>query len=138
MIIATREEVKLLEFDRIRDARGNLSFFENHSQIPFSIKGIEYFYDIPGGGGFKGYSCKHHKEVIIALSGSVDVIVDNGIERQCITLNRSYIGLYLPDQLWRQIKNFSTNSIVLVVSDSFYDDDDYVRNFKDFTLLKNE
>ena len=138
MISATREDVKLLEFDRIRDARGNLSFFENYDQIPFSIKRVEYFYDIPGGGGFTGYACKNQQEVIIALSGSVDAIVDDGIKRECITLNRSYIGLYLPAGVWRQIKNFSTNSLILIVSNAFYCEGDYLRNFKDFTGLRNE
>ena len=138
MILATREKVKLLKFDRIIDARGNLSFFENFNQIPFSIKRVEYFYDIPGGEAFKGYACKNQQEVIVALSGSVDIIVEDGVGRDCITLNRSYTGLFLPGKVWRQVKNFSTNSIVLIVSDDFYNEADYVRSFKDFISIQND
>lgn len=138
MILATREKVKLLKFDRIIDARGNLSFLENYNQIPFDIKRVEYFYDIPGGEALKGYACKHQQEVIIALSGSVDVIVEDGLGRDCITLNRSYFGLFLPSNVWRQVKNFSTNSIVLFVSDRFYSEEDYVRDLNDFINLKHE
>jgi len=132
------EDIKLLEFDRIVDARGNLSFFENFNQIPFVIKRVEYFYDIPGGERFNGYAYKSTQQVIVALSGSFDVIVHNGAERNCITLNRSYQGLYLPGLIWRQIKNFSTNAVPLVVSNAHFDSEDHITNFKSFISLKNE
>ena len=132
------EDIKLLEFERIVDARGNLSFFENFNQIPFLIKRVEYFYDIPGGERFDGYAYKSTQQVIVALSGSFDVIVHNGIERKCITLNRSYHGLYLPGLVWRQIKNFSTNAVPLVVSNAHFNAADQITNFKSFISLKNE
>lgn len=138
MMPLTLEDVALLEFDRIVDARGNLSFFENNNQIPFTIKQVEYFYDIPGGERFKGYACKKSQQVIVALSGSFDVLVHNGIERKCITLSRSYHGLYLPALMWRQVKNFSTNALALIVSDLPFNEGDFVRSFKNFTCLKNE
>ena len=134
----TLEDIRLLEFERIEDPRGNLSFFENHHQLPFVIKRVEYFYDIPGGKGLQGYAYSCRRELIVALSGSFDVIVDNSIERKCITLNRSYVGLYLPPGVWRQLKNFSTNSLALVVTDGLYNEADYIRSFKEFTRLKNE
>jgi hypothetical protein len=134
----TLEDIRLLEFDRIKDARGNLSFFENHNQLPFTIKRVEYFYDIPGGAKFDGYACKDQQEVIVALSGSFDVVVHNGVEKKYVTLNRSYLGLYVPAMVWRQVKNFSTNSLALVVTNSFYNEADCVRNFKDFMRLINE
>ena len=138
MITVTLEDVQLLEFERIEDARGNLSFFENHHQIPFTIKRVEYFYDIPGGKGFKGYAYKSRKELIVALSGSFDVIIDNGMERKCITLNRSYVGLYIPPGVWRQVKNFSTNSLALIATDDLYNETDYIRSLKEFIHLKDE
>jgi hypothetical protein len=134
----TLEDVRLLQFDRIKDARGNLSFFENNNQVPFIIQRVEYFYDIPGGARFEGYACKKGQEVIVALSGSFDVVVDTGTEKKYVTLNRSYLGLYIPPMAWRQIKNFSTNSLALVVSSSFYNASDCVRDFKDFIRLINE
>jgi hypothetical protein len=138
MITVTLEDIRLIEFERIEDARGNLSFFENLHQIPFTIKRVEYFYDIPGGKGFKGYAYKNRKELIVALSGSFDVVIDNGAERKVIALNRSYVGLYVPPLVWRQIKNFSTNSLALVVTDAAYDESDHIRSLKEFTRLKNE
>ena len=120
MMLATLGEIKLLEFDRIMDARGNLSFFENDHQIPFVIKQVQYFYDIPGGESFKGYTCRNLRQVIVALSGSFDVIIHNGTERKCITLNRSYVGLYLPPLIWRQVENFSTNSLALAAISSHF------------------
>lgn len=138
MIPLTLEDLKLLKFDRIVDARGNLSFFENYNQIPFIIQRVEYFYDVPGGEGFAGYACKSTQQVIVALSGSFDVLVHNGIEEKCFTLNRSYYGLYLPALSWRQIKNFSTNALALITSDTLYSEADYILSFKNFTRLKNE
>ncbi len=138
MMLATLEDIKLLEFDRIIDARGNLSFFENKHQIPFVIKRIQYFYDIPGGESFRGYAYRDVQEIIIALSGSFDVVIHNGVERKCITLNRSYFGLYIPPMAWRHIKNFSTNSLAMVVADARYREKDFIRNFKDFASQKND
>jgi len=130
------EDIKLLEFDRIVDARGNLSFFENFHQLPFVIKRVEYFYDIPGGEKFAGYAYKNTRQVIIALSGSFDVVVHNQNEKKCISLNRSYHGLYLPALVWRQIKNFSTNAVALIVSNTVFNSADYITDFKSFISFK--
>jgi hypothetical protein len=138
MTPVTLEDIRLLEFDKIIDARGNLSYFENHKQIPFVIKRVEYCYDIPSGEGFSGYACENAHELIVALSGSFDIIIHNGLERTLITLNRSYQGLYVPKQIWRQIKNFSTNSLALIVSDVLYKDTNFIYNFRSFINFKNE
>jgi len=97
-----------------------------------------FLFSIPGGERFEGYACKKSQQVIVALSGSFDVLVHNGIERKTITLSRSYNGLYLPALMWRQVKNFSTNALALIVSDWPFNEEDYVRSFKNFTCLKNE
>jgi oxalate decarboxylase/phosphoglucose isomerase-like protein (cupin superfamily) len=124
---------KLIHFPKIVDPRGNLTFLQNPEQIPFKIKRIFWTYDVPGGEKRGGHAYKQQHEVIIALSGSFDVIVfnENG-EKSIFSLNRSYFGLYLPPSTWRQIENFSTNSLALHISSSLFDANDYVRDFDNF------
>lgn len=138
MLPATLEDVKLLEFDRIIDARGNLSFFENYNPIPFIIQRVQYFYDIPGGKGLEGYAYKTEQEVIVSLSGSFEVVIHNGKYSRTITLNRSYIGLFLPPMVWREFKNFSTNSLALVATDKLYQERSFISSFKEFIRMTNE
>lgn len=124
---------KLIQFPKIVDPRGNLTFLQNPEQIPFQIKRVFWTYDVPGGEKRGGHAYKQQHEVIIALSGSFDVIVFNERgEKSSFSLNRSYFGLYLPPATWRQMENFSTNSLALHISSSTYDANDYVRDFDNF------
>ena len=123
---------ELLHFPKIIDKRGNLSFLENNNQIPFEIKRVFWIYDVPGGEKRGGHAYKSQQEVIIALSGSFDVVVNDGVSEQKFNLNRSYYGLYLPAGIWRHIENFSTNSLSLHISNAVFDENDYMRNFSDF------
>ena len=124
---------KLIQFPKIVDPRGNLTFLQNPLQIPFQIKRVFWTYDVPGGETRGGHAYKQQQEVIIALSGSFDVIVYNETgEKSIFSLNRSYFGLYLPPSTWRQMENFSTNSLALHISSSIFDANDYVRDFDNF------
>lgn len=128
--------VKLIDLPKILDKRGNLSFFENNSQIPFEIKRTYWIYDVPGGETRGSHAFKEQQEFIIALSGSFDVVLNDGLEEKTISLNRSYYGLYIPKMFWRKLENFSTNSLALIVSDRKFDALDYIRNFEEFKNLK--
>lgn len=131
------QQVKLIELPKILDERGNLSFFENNNQIPFTIKRTYWIYDVPGGETRGGHAFRQQQEFIVALSGAFDVILNDGIKDHCFHLNRSYYGIYVPKMIWRQMNNFSTNSLALVVSDSIYSENDYIRNYEEFIFLKN-
>ena len=125
-------EIRLINLPRISDPRGNLSFIEKDNHIPFKIKRAYWIYDVPGGETRGGHAFKQQKEFIIALSGSFDVFVDDGINNKIISLNRSYYGLYIPAGLWRQMLNFSTNSVALVASSTNYYESDYLRDYDNF------
>lgn len=129
-------EVRLVELPKFLDERGNLSFLENEKQIPFSIARTYWIYDVPGGEHRGGHAYRKQQEFIIALSGSFDVVLHDGKEEKRFSLNRSYCGLYLPNMIWRQIENFSTNSLALIVSDQAYDRDDYIYDFTEFSLAR--
>tara|TARA_B110000003_G_scaffold272308_1_gene307927 strand:- start:152 stop:559 length:408 start_codon:yes stop_codon:yes gene_type:complete len=130
--------VQLIELPRINDIRGNLSFFENNNQISFDIKRTYWIYDVPGGEARGGHAFKKSHELIVALSGSFNVVLSDGINEVTYNLNRSYNGLYIPNLIWRSLDNFSTNSLALIVSNIEYSSDDYIRNFKDFKTLTIE
>lgn len=132
----SNKDVKIVELPKFTDPRGNLSFVEQLSHIPFEIKRTYWIYDVPGGESRGGHAFKKNEEFIVALSGAFDVIIDDGIEKQKITLNRSYYGLYVPAGLWREIENFSTNSLALEFGSIHYDESDYVRDYEDFLKLK--
>lgn len=131
-------DIQIIQLPKIVDDRGNLSFFENNQFIPFEIKRAYWIYDVPGGAQRGGHAYKTLNEFIIALSGSFDVVCNDGYKETRVTLNRSYYGLYMPKMIWRHIENFSTNSLALISADGFYDAQDYIRNFEDFKKLKNE
>lgn len=131
------EGVRLINLPKIIDPRGNLSFFENENQIPFRIKRSYWIYDVPGGQVRGGHAFKESQEFIIALSGSFDVVLHNGVSEKRINLNRSYYGVYVPKLLWRSLENFSTNALALIVSSVAYRASDYIRDFKDFKTIKN-
>jgi len=130
--------IQLLNLPKILDDRGNLSFFENNNQIPFEIKRVYWIYDVPGGEQRGGHAYKELQEVIIALSGSFDVVLNDGINEKRFTLNRSYYGLYIPKMIWRHLDNFSTNSLALIATDENYDPNQYIRDFEYFKSLLNE
>jgi dTDP-4-dehydrorhamnose 3,5-epimerase-like enzyme len=126
---------KIINLPKIVDARGNLSFFENNAPIPFEIKRTYWIYDVPGGESRGGHAFKEQEEFIVALSGSFDVVLNDGKTESRFTLNRSYYGLWVPKMYWRILENFSTNALALITSDRGYDEDDYVRNFDHFKEL---
>tara|TARA_R100000935_G_C2835717_1_gene167967 strand:- start:352 stop:759 length:408 start_codon:yes stop_codon:yes gene_type:complete len=132
------ERVKIIQLPKILDPRGNLSFFENSNQIPFDIKRTYWIYDVPGGETRGSHAFKNSHEFIIALSGSFDLILNDGDNEVKYSLNRSYYGLYVPNLLWRSLENFSTNSLALTVSSIAYDSSDYIRDFDEFKMIKNE
>lgn len=131
-------EAKIINLPKFLDARGNLSFVEQKNHIPFEIKRTYWLYDVPGGESRGGHAYKENEEFIISLSGSFDVILDNGKEKKTFTLNRSYYGLYVPKGLWREMTNFSTNSLALILSSTNFSEEDYVRDYDRFRTLKRE
>jgi len=126
------KQAKIIQLHKFEDSRGNLSFIEEWKHIPFKIERTFWIYDVPGGQTRGGHAFKFQQEFIIALSGSFDVIIDNGLEKQTFLLNRSYYGLYVPGGLWRQMHNFSTNSLALVLSSTKYNPEDYIYDYSEF------
>lgn len=122
----------LIDLPKFEDLRGNLSFVEEGNHIPFKIKRTYWIYDVPGGQVRGGHAFKRQEELIIALSGSFDVIIDNGKGKEIFPLNRSYYGLYVSPGLWRQMVNFSTNSLALVLSSTEFEESDYIRDYDKF------
>lgn len=129
--------VKIIELPKFNDPRGNLSFIEQLNHIPFEIKRTYWIYDVPGGQVRGGHAFINQEELIIALSGSFDVLIDNGKMKKQFSLNRSYYGLFVPAGIWRQMTNFSTNSLALVLSSTEFDDKDYVRDYNNFLNMQN-
>ena len=125
---------QIIKLPKFLDKRGNLSFIEEEKHIPFKIQRTYWIYDVPGGEARGGHAYKTNEEFIVALSGSFDVILDDGEEKKIFSLNRSYYGLYVPQGLWRQMENFSTNSLALILASTPYIPDDYIY---DYNILKN-
>ena len=123
---------------KIKDPRGNLTFIESGVNIPFDVKRNYWIYDVPSGMWRDGHAFKAQQEFLVALSGSFDVIVNDGTGEKTFHLSRPQIGLYVPKMTWRYINNFSTNSVALVLSSTYYDPTDYIENFEDFIKLKIE
>lgn len=130
------DKPRIIDLQKIEDERGNLSFVEDNNQIPFEIKRVYWIHDVPGGQIRGGHAFKAQQEFIIALSGSFDVIVDDGREKKRFYLNRSYYGLFVPEGYWRQMENFSTNSLAAVLSSTHFNEDDYIRDYADFLDFK--
>jgi len=123
---------RIIDLPKITDARGNLTAIEANLQIPFAMKRVYYVYDIPGGESRGGHAHRQQQEFIIAASGSFDVILDDGTLKQRFHLNRSYYGIYVPEMTWRELDNFSTGSVCLVLASELYDEADYLRGYNDF------
>ena len=132
------EDVKLIELPKFLDSRGNLSFAEQRNHIPFEIKRTYWIYDVPGGESRGGHAYIQNQEFIVALSGAFDVIVDDGQQKKMFTLNRSYYGLYIPAGLWREMENFSTNSLALEFGSEHFNKEDYIRDYELFKKMKKD
>lgn len=129
-------DIQLINLPKIEDPRGNLSFIEEEKHISFKIERTYWIYDVPGGQIRGGHAFKKQQELIVALSGSFDVLIDDGKEQKTYSLNRSYYGLYLPAGLWREMQNFSTNSLAMVLSSTSFSEEDYIREYPDFLNYK--
>lgn len=134
----TVDDVKIVELPKFVDPRGNLSFVEQLNHIPFEIKRTYWIYDVPGGENRGGHAFKENQEFIVALSGAFDVTVDDGVSKKTFTLNRSYCGLYVPAGLWREMENFSTNSLALEFGSIHYDEKDYIRDYPEYLKMKQD
>ena len=132
----TINDARLIELPKFNDPRGNLSFVEQHNQVPFKFERVYWIYDVPGGESRSGPAYHTTEELIIAISGSLDVIVDDGTDKRTFTLNRSYYGLYIPKGLWRTLTNFSTNSLALEIASTPYNRADYVEDYGTYKLMK--
>ena len=132
------EKCRIINFPQVNDARGNLSFIEERKNIPFELKRVYYLYDVPSGAKRGGHAHIALESVIIALSGSFDVKLDDGFNKKSFFLNRPHYGLFIPAGIWRGIENFSSNSIALVLASNLYVESDYIRNYRAFKkMVKN-
>jgi dTDP-4-dehydrorhamnose 3,5-epimerase-like enzyme len=129
-------ECRVIELPKISDPRGSLTFVESNNQIPFDIKRIYYIYDVPGGSERGAHAHKDLHQLIIAMSGSFDIVLDDGLKKERFHLARSYYGLYVCPMIWRQLDNFSSGSVCVVLASNFFDDDDYYRDYDEFLLAK--
>jgi len=134
----TLKDVKIIDLPKILDRRGNLTFIEGENHIPFEIKRTYWIYDVPGGETRGGHAFKDQEEFIVALSGSFDVVLNDGNDKKTFQLNRSYYGLYVPKGIWRHIDNFSTNSLALVLASTNFDIADYIYDYEQFCADKKQ
>jgi hypothetical protein len=125
----------LIDLPKLQDLRGNLSFIEEETHLPFKIRRVYWIYDVPGGEQRGGHAFRETEELIVALSGSFDVLLNDGVKDFCFSLNRSYYGVLVPKMIWRTLNNFSTNSLALIISSTDYSQDDYIRDFEEFKRL---
>jgi hypothetical protein len=130
-------DCRIIDLPKINEPRGNLTFIEAGRHIPFDIKRVYYLYDVPGGAERGGHAHKGLSQLIVAMSGSFDVILDDGTQNKRFHLNRSYFGLYVCPMIWREIDNFSSGSVCMVLASNLYDEADYYRNYKDFIQANN-
>jgi hypothetical protein len=126
------DQCTIVKLPKIPDSRGNLTFIEGMKHVPFEIRRVFYLYDVPGGADRGGHALKTCKQFIIAMSGSFDVIVDDGLEKRRIHLNRSYEGLYVCPMIWRELDNFSSGAVCMVLASENYSEADYFRDYVDF------
>ena len=125
-------DCKLIDLPKITDARGNLTFVEGGRHVPFDIKRVYYLYDVPGGAERGGHAHKNLHQLIVAMSGSFDIVLDDGRQKKRIHLNRSYYGLYVCPMIWREMDNFSSGAVCLILASNLYDESDYYRDYSDF------
>ena len=132
----TLEDCKFIDLPKVSDPRGNLTFVEGGSHVPFEIQRVYYLYDVPGGAERGGHAHKELSQLIIAMSGSFDVVLDDGLEKKRYHLNRSYVGLYVGPMMWRELDNFSSGAVCLVLASNHYDEADYYRDYNEFLAVK--
>lgn len=130
------EDCQIYDLPKITDARGNLTFVEGGNQVPFEIKRVYYLYDIPGGAERGGHAHKALHQLIVAMSGSFDVVLDDGFGKKRFHLNRSYYGLYVCPMIWRELDNFSSGSVCLVLASNHYDESDYYRDYSTYLAMR--
>jgi len=126
------DDCKLVELPVVHDPQGNLTFVEAQRHAPFEIARVFYIYDVPGGATRGGHAHRKLEQLMVAMSGSFDVVLDDGSERKSLTLNRSYVGLYLPPMIWREMVNFSSGSVCMVLASAYYEESDYYRDYEEF------
>lgn len=126
------DDCRIIELPKIQDHRGNLTFIEADRHVPFEIKRVYYLYDVPGGATRAAHGHRSLHQLMIAMSGSFDVALDDGKEKKLFHLNRSYYGLYIPPMMWRDLDNFSSGAVCMVLASDYYDENDYFRNYGDF------
>jgi len=126
------QDCRIVELPKIHEPRGNLTFIEGERHVPFDIKRVYYLYDVPGGAERGGHAHRELQQLIIAMSGSFDVVLDDGTSRRRVHLNRSYQGLYVCSMIWRELDNFSSGSVCMVLASNLYDEADYYRDYEDF------
>lgn len=125
-------QCKIVELPKISNSQGNLTFIEANNHIPFDIQRVYYLYDVPGGSVRGGHAHKNLHQLIVAMSGSFDIVLDDGKEKKRFHLNRSYNGLYICPMIWRELDNFSSGSVCMVLASNFYDESDYLRDYQDY------
>lgn len=126
------DKCKIIELPKISDPRGNLTFVEAGNHIPFDIRRVYYLYDVPGGSERGGHAHKELSQLIISMSGSFDIVLDDGNQKKSFHMNRSYYGLYVCPMVWRELDNFSSGSVCMVLASNFYDESDYYRNYDEY------
>jgi len=131
------KDCKIIELPKIHDPRGNLTFVESGEHIPFDIRRVYYLYDVPGGSERGGHAHKELKQLVISMSGSFDVVLDDGNEKKRFHLNRSYFGLYVPTMIWRELDNFSSGSVCMVLASNRYHESDYYRDYHQYLAAVN-
>lgn len=138
MSLNKMQEPRIIELPKFLDERGNLSFFENDNQLPFAIKRVHWIYDVPGGEERGGLAYKETEEFVVAMSGSFDVLVDDGKQQYHFSLNRSYMGVYIPAGTWRAITNYSTNAVAVIAASTHYDPQDAIRDYEEYKVWSKQ
>jgi len=134
----TLDDCRMVNLPRINDPRGNLTFVEGTNHVPFDIARVYYLYDVPGGAERGGHAHKELQQLIVAMSGSFDILLDDGTRKQKFHLNRSYMGLYVSPMIWRELDNFSSGSVCMVLASNRYDERDYYRDYNDFLSAREQ
>ncbi|HWM64143.1 MAG TPA: FdtA/QdtA family cupin domain-containing protein [Solirubrobacterales bacterium] len=126
------DDCRLIDLPVIHNPQGNLTFIEGQTHVPFDIARVYYLYDVPGGAERGGHAHKDLQQLLVAMSGSFEIVVDDGAKRRGIRLNRSYVGLYMPSMIWRELVDFSSGSVCMVLASKPYEEADYIRDYEDF------